>query len=1556
MRFIHPLVIATLLITSWFRGSKEEPAPFRNREGIEVVSGKNEILLSCEWKEDTETKIVCLLTPPLVNLRPEIEEFTLRIDSREKERTEQINRSEAEKRYGEPLIRELEKSVTIAPEGFLRFNYFQSVRIDPRISASSVITRTSLQGPTAIPPPELNLAAMEIRLAFENGNEYPRPDASRLAPGRLAKAWGKGKKTGRETGGFPRILEILMDNPEMALEYATKIPPLKRKPESGEFRENSPSNHPGPGTLPLSELVLQLGIREEGLYKIDRELIGKGGFEPDKVNPRHFHLSCRGKEIPTATWGCFAKSFTENDALVFYGTPPETPYTDLNIYRLFYDEKREGLRMEVTGEDEPSGDQTDQPGHFINRYRLEKDFSLKIHSGNFLSIKGMRWVWEDLKTGAPFLCVFDLPGFLPLVGEGELRLKIYCHPGQWNSLNSRIEMILNDEEPVFFTITNPDDDLKTLEIDYSILREKGNEMSLRMMPREDKPPGEEPTGVYIDYIELEHPRRFLFEQGHLHFQSPSRREGRNITYTLHGAPSNPILGIEHSEAANPRFIRTKRIGAAGMGRIRFTTREQGRESYLFSTIDRIPVPGDPPPRPVKRANLSNPENLADYLIISYPDFIPTLRPLADEREKQGMKTKIVDVEAIYDEFNHGLQSPLAIKEFLATALAGWELPPTYVLLVGDSSSDYRNEARNDVKNFVPAYSYSARVGEQDKWASDHWYTTLTGEDEYPDIILGRISVNSIEDTGNIVNKILHYGKNRTPGPWRATLGYVADDGPFDEEAEDLRKNHTPLSFTGKTIYLEDLPLEDNFYLDRAFVERSKAKVSTEATARIFDLFQNGAVFISFFGHGSPNIWTDERIWFGGDTKNSDNLHLTNFERLPFVTNMTCNSGAIDYPTPKWNVCISEDCMRQKNGGAIGLFVPSGPGFTSSHKKISKALREVLFQYRLHELGEAVTLAKCLYLVRKNSLEIMQMFIFLGDPALALQIPGEDIPLKPDHALFHPSELPASIRVEGVSNTLEEGKVLFSLYSPSNKPLLESEPVTFSDGKIASSFTIPEGAERGEWVVRAYLYNEKTGRDAVGSAAVTVGEPFLTLSNPRVEKALTSIPAGESVRVSLELTNDSPVPCPDAGVELRRPLDPAFPPESQIQSLDPGEKRTCSWEIITKRGLNILTFHNTGHSIHPDPTIPVKATETLAFTTVDDEASSPDLAVSPLLLERTYMQSGKNTRLSIRFPVYNKSRDTLNQATVRILKGTVEGGTPINTTRIKSLAPGVPRHVSLSLHIREPLEKQTYLVEVLPSKGGPDPDPSDNRFRFTHDASNLPDLTIDGSNISISDMNPTEGVTLFFDVPVINRGQTPINNIHIGLYDEDPEKGGKLLFNYVSNADHTIPHLRPGETCRVRLRWDPVKNSGRRKVFVKVDSSDRISETDESNNTAVVSLYVRTKADLRPTGIDIMQTPEEKEQLIAHLAASVENRGETEARNVSVRFFKGKVQTPETMIGETTIPKIDPGETVQTDHIWELTEEEARFTYRPTYQVFLKGSSQRLSSVDEEERVDPPRSP
>ena len=67
--------------------------------------------------------------------------------------------------------------------------------------------------------------------------------------------------------------------------------------------------------------------------------------------------------------------------------------------------------------------------------------------------------------------------------------------------------------------------------------------------------------------------------------------------------------------------------------------------------------------------------------------------MKDYRASRGLGVEVVKIQDIYDEFSYGLKDARAIKDFLGYAYNNWNSNghPTYVLLVGDASLDYRDD-------------------------------------------------------------------------------------------------------------------------------------------------------------------------------------------------------------------------------------------------------------------------------------------------------------------------------------------------------------------------------------------------------------------------------------------------------------------------------------------------------------------------------------------------------------------------------------------------------------------------------------------------------------------------------------------------------------------------------------------------------------------------------------------------------------------------------------------------------------------------------------------------
>jgi len=142
--------------------------------------------------------------------------------------------------------------------------------------------------------------------------------------------------------------------------------------------------------------------------------------------------------------------------------------------------------------------------------------------------------------------------------------------------------------------------------------------------------------------------------------------------------------------------------------------------------------------------------------------------------------------------------------------------------------------------------------------------------------------------------------------------------------------------------------------------------------------------------------------------------------------------------------------------------------------------------------------------------------------------------------------------------------------------------------------------------------------------------------------------------------------------------------------------------------------------------------------------------------------------------------------------------------------------------------------------------------YPEDAS--PDLVISTASIRISPQSPLSGETVFFDVDIANRGKAPAFDISAEAYEASSEMQGAALNDALNWEQPSIPWIRPGETRALRLRWDPYQNAGKQEVIVLVDPSERIIESDETNNSATVAIYVRKKMDLALLSEDFSAVP------------------------------------------------------------------------------------------------------
>jgi hypothetical protein len=250
-------------------------------------------------------------------------------------------------------------------------------------------------------------------------------------------------------------------------------------------------------------------------------------------------------------------------------------------------------------------------------------------------------------------------------------------------------------------------------------------------------------------------------------------------------------------------------------------------------------------------------NSADYLIITHNNFTSALYPLCQLRESLGFEVKMAEVSLIYSTFNSGPRTD-RIKAFLQRVYDYWATRPSYVLLVGDACKDTTLGDYVPVKRF-PKFSYYYYGGLQEH-SPDNWYVQLDGPDYIPDLIIGRLPVNTFGSAESLVSKIIHYETSPDTGLWLSTTMLLASTDRLDH-AEQI-----------DSLYLQ--PAGDSVY--KVYENQGN---SAYLRAKTRDGFNQGASLLCQITHGGlPPAWGGSRTIFSYQDVDS----LRNIDRLPIV--------------------------------------------------------------------------------------------------------------------------------------------------------------------------------------------------------------------------------------------------------------------------------------------------------------------------------------------------------------------------------------------------------------------------------------------------------------------------------------------------------------------------------------------------------------------------------------------------------------------------------------------------------------------------------------------------
>lgn len=366
------------------------------------------------------------------------------------------------------------------------------------------------------------------------------------------------------------------------------------------------------------------------------------------------------------------------------------------------------------------------------------------------------------------------------------------------------------------------------------------------------------------------------------------------------------------------------------------------------------------------------------LIIAPDSLMSQANRLANIHAVSGLQTKAISLENIYALINCGTPDIAAIRRFLFELKSTYAQDLRYLTLFGDASFDYKDKLPNR-SNLVPTFESYGSFSLYSSYITDDYFGYLDeGEginwfSENLDLGIGRIPVKSITEATQMVDKIDRYlfDQNRL-GPWRSKAILVADDADHAWEKEfavvqdALAKR---LDTTRPELSLIKI------YAD-SYQQEAKPGSQRYPTARekLFREVDEGALLVSYIGHGGEVGWATERILQLEDIQN-----WTNSINMPVFTTITCEFTRFDDPN---RVSAGEQLLLNPIGGAIALFSTTRSVFaTNSTYDINRLLNQQMMSLESPRLGDVIRTTK-----NNNISGDKIKFSLIGDPALPLARP------------------------------------------------------------------------------------------------------------------------------------------------------------------------------------------------------------------------------------------------------------------------------------------------------------------------------------------------------------------------------------------------------------------------------------------------------------------------------------------------------------------------------------------------------------------------------------------
>ena len=408
-----------------------------------------------------------------------------------------------------------------------------------------------------------------------------------------------------------------------------------------------------------------------------------------------------------------------------------------------------------------------------------------------------------------------------------------------------------------------------------------------------------------------------------------------------------------------------------------------------------------------------------YLIITADAYYDAILPLATLRESRGFTVTVTRLSELTGSTNQD------IKSYIQIAYDTWAIPPSYVLLVGDTDT-------------IPTW-----IGPRILTTTDLYYGTMDGEEDWhPDIYRGRFPVRTAEQTTYMVDKYLAYANLMGVEPWLKTVSLPATcDTTFYPVAE-ATQNYVVEAYTQPGGWTGIFPNNPNPGGDQLYCVTYGA-----ATQNLIDAFNQGRWAIIYSGHGEFTGW--EMGFDPNDVRN-----LKNYGMFPVVISHACMTG--DFAQDE---VFGETWVLQYDRGALAYFGASTLTNWPHDDILERGYIDYFFS-GLQPPPDLGTMLEAGMVVLELQFSgqaqyVREAYNLLGDPAVKLflqpDLPTFTLQVTPDsHEVCVAGEVSSTVEVD---SALDYAETVYLDYSSPSSYITASYEPSSATAPFTSTFTL-----------------------------------------------------------------------------------------------------------------------------------------------------------------------------------------------------------------------------------------------------------------------------------------------------------------------------------------------------------------------------------------------------------------------------------------------------------------------------------------------------------------------